>query len=256
MASNTSYCCPVMAWPMAPDDDGYQEKGQTLSLSDELIAYYVAPSAEPSTNNTKGIIFLPDVYGARTTRVKTICDFFANHGFSVIAPDCFRGERKDTQKGSLVNWLRKYPFIIVKDDLEKSCSYLKNQGIASIGAVGFCWGAWALTKASAEGNQDLKCGVGIHPSIKIESWVFEGDEESLARSIQMPILLLPAGNDLDNVKPGGSIVSILEEKGGDCKEFPEMIHGWVTRGDYSREEIKRDGYQALNDALEFFNKFI
>ena len=249
-------CCPANSWPMAPDDDNYQEKGQSLSMSDDLVTYFVAPSAETIKRSRKGIIVLPDVYGARTTRIRIICDYFAEQGYYAIAPDCFRGERKDKQKGSIVSWLRKFPIDIVKSDIETTCSQLKSYGVSSIGVIGFCWGAWALTKASAIGISDLKCGVGIHPSIKIESWIFEGEEETLVNDVTMPILLLPAGNDVDNVKSHGSIVSILKKKGGSCKEFPEMIHGWVTRGNYEDLSVRRDAYQALNDALEFFGNIL
>jgi len=47
-------------------------------------------------------------------------------------------------------------------------------------------------------------------------------------AFQMPVLLLPAGDDPDNVKPGGEVASLVEGKGGASVVFPEMKHGWYT----------------------------
>jgi len=70
--------------------------------------------------------------------------------------------------------------------------------------------------------------------------------------------LLAAGNDVPDVKPGGKIPEILSGKkfGGKCVflEFPEMQHGWVTRGDTGVEEVKRDVERALEVAILFFER--
>ena len=44
--------------------------------------------------------------------------------------------------------------------------------------------------------------------------------------LQMPVLLMPAGDDPDNVKPGGDVASLVEGKGGASVVFPDMKHGW------------------------------
>merc|ERR1712151_1010785 len=109
-------------------------------------------------------------------------------------------------------------------------SWLKEKGVTSVGALGHCWGVWALSKAAAS-EVPLKCGVGPHPSTKVESLAFGGDEKAMLSQVRMPLLLLPAGNDGATYKPGGEIANILASYGGSTHDYPDMAHGWTTRGD-------------------------
>ena len=152
--SSSSGCCPPISWPDAPDDGVYTAKGEMVSLDGNLKAYFVGPNNVvddgveiPVANHyNNGIIFLSDVYGPNTSRSKGICDYFAAQRYFVLAPDCFRGETKRNQKGSFVKWLKKFSFHdVVKPDFLNSCEFLKAKGVnGSIGAIGFCWGAWAF----------------------------------------------------------------------------------------------------------------
>ena len=38
--------------------------------------------------------------------------------------------------------------------------------------------------------------------------------------------------------------------------FPDMKHGWVTRGDMSDPKVERDVQKGLNLALSFFTKYM
>ena len=38
--------------------------------------------------------------------------------------------------------------------------------------------------------------------------------------------------------------------------FPDMKHGWTTRGDMSDPKVDRDVKKALNLALSFFTKYM
>jgi hypothetical protein len=71
-----------------------------------------------------------------------------------------------------------------------------------------------------------------------------GVEAELTERVKCPAFLYPAGNDVPNIKQGGELVQILERKFGAEKtgtlEFPDMIHGWVVRGDLEDEKVKRD----------------
>jgi hypothetical protein len=62
-----------------------------------------------------------------------------------------------------------------------------------------------------------------------------GNEAELTKKVKCPAFLYPAGNDVPNIKAGGELVQILQDKFGSgqagTQEFPEMLHGWVVRGD-------------------------
>jgi len=39
-------------------------------------------------------------------------------------------------------------------------------------------------------------------------------------------------------------------------EFPDMLHGWVNRGDLSDPKVARDVRLAMDLATTFFRKFV
>ena len=114
-----------------------------------------------------------------------------------------------------------------------------------------------MTKASsalASASYPLKCGVGIHPSLQVESAVHGDDESAMIDSIRIPILFLTAGDDDDRLKPGGVYARAVEREGGRCVNFPEMRHGWTTRGDLGVPGVRRDAELALTLAVDFLGK--
>ena len=68
-------------------------------------------------------------------------------------------------------------------------------------------------------------------------------------------IIFPVGNDHANVKPGGLGAQILGDK-LEIIEFPEMAHGWTTRGDVSNAAVNRDVKKAVADAIDFFKKHV
>lgn len=195
-----------------------------------------------------------------------------------MALDCFRGETKDDHSDDFLDWTRRHPYIQtntehlanicvhpVGKDIECCFEFLSLKfGIDSsnVGAIGFCWGVWAMTKACAMGV-NFKCGVGFHPSLKFEDVAFGMDQLSLAKlaADRTPLLFCVAGNDLDNLKPpDGEVARIISSSskhnaGGSnqpqCVEFPDMMHGWVSRGDTSIERVREDAEKALQMASNF-----
>ena len=92
----------------------------------------------------------------------------------------------------------------------------------------------------------------------LEPWVFGGSVAKLAELVKKPVLLLSAGNDPDFVREGGEVINILKGKefGELCavKDFPELAHGWVNRGDISQSAVLEGVEAAIKDSLSFFAK--
>jgi len=201
----------------------------------------------------------------------------------IVAMDCFRGETKDKHLNDFVDWIRRHPFEDdqsikgenvmvhpVRKDIDLCFEFLSVQfGVDSsnVGAIGFCWGVWAMTKACAMGI-NFKCGVGFHPSLVIEDMAFEMDHRNIARlaAERMPLLLCVAGNDHDNLKPpDGEVARMISSSkhsndGAEgvgtkqqpkCVDFPDQKHGWVSRGDTSIEKVREDADKALKMSTEF-----
>ena len=68
---------------------------------------------------------------------------------------------------------------------------------------------------AGECKQILAIG-GMHPSLGIEQ-MFGGSQVELTKGVLCPVWLAPAGNDPVNVKEGGQVVKILQEKFGKDK---------------------------------------
>lgn len=183
-------------------------------------------------------------------RLKGICDTLAAEGYFVVMPDCHRGTTA-AGKPDFGAWVNTFSWEShIKADFEKIFAFLEGKGARSVGAIGFCWGAWAHCKASANGF-GLKCGVGPHPSTRLEG-MMGGSEAEMMAAVAMPVLLMPAGDDPANLKQGGELTALVEAKGGRSHEFPEMKHGWVSRGDVTDPAAKRDVEAALAEAVAFF----
>jgi len=98
----------------------------------------------------------------------------------------------------------------------------------------------------------LKCGVGCHPSTRLERLAFGRDELTMLEKCDMPVQLHCGGNDSDDVKPGGVISDAVVSSGGESFLYEDMLHGWVTRGDLSSSAINRDVSLAMERSFDFF----
>ena len=192
--------------------------------------------------------------------------------------DNFRGETADDHRDDFFEWTGRHPYVRgekedvhpVEEDVDACMDYLSRElGIvpSNVAAVGFCWGVWAATKACAMGTP-FRCVVGFHPSLRFED-MFGGDildmVERAAR--KAPLFYCVSGNDAEYLKPpeGEVAVAVLRsghEGSGDedvcprCVEFPEMVHGWVSRGDTSVKKVKEDAEMALTLASIFMRHWM
>lgn len=229
-------------------------------------------SGKPSSS---AVIVLPEVFGIASGRLKNIADQLAAHGWYAILPkvqpnpnagegwegDGFGTPFNELSFENLLTWLATdLPWPTVKPRLEKVIDYAKSTGATKIGAIGFCWGSWAIFKASAEWPGAFTCGVHCHPSVRLEEALFKESQNDLAERVSCPMAMFAAGNDPDNCKPGGDFQNIFNKKewGKDCVfvDFPDMEHGWVSRGDTNVENVKRDVEKALSLSFEFFKKLL
>ena len=236
MESTLPTCCPASSWPalLAPKD--YKPVGEVLPVG-ELEAYCVGKPGP------RAVVVIQEIYGW-DGRLKGICDTLAEQGYFVVMPDFHRGKTahgmSDAEK---MAWLAEMPFEgQLMSDVRAVLAWLQELAVERVAGVGFCWGGWVLCKASSFGLP-FQCGASAHPSTKIERSVFKGDEEALARAVKMPLLLLPAGNDPPELKEAGAVAQALQQ--GRSVEFPEMKHGWVTRGDLGEPAVQRDAELAM-----------
>ena len=253
MASES--CCPAGSWPGLTEDSARALAGSVSTTASGLAVYYVAPPAPSS----KGIVIAYDVHGFKGGRVKSVCDSIAAAGFHVVMPDVYGGGvdiddlggiGSDGGKALLVanNWTSLAP------KFAEACALLTSHGATSIGAAGFCWGAWACVHLSGDAASPVKAIASCHPSIRIGPWIHGEDEATLVGALSGPMLLCCAQNEPDNVKPGGALIELARSKFATSRSnvYPEMQHGWSIRGDAFIPAVARDVKLAIDELTAFF----
>jgi len=206
-----------------------------------------------------GVVVFYDIFGFDGGRVRTVCDQIGEAGFSVAMPDVFRGNPwMENRTDNRDEWLKLFPPQVILADFQAVVGYFQGKGISRLGAIGFCWGGFAVFLASSTGR--LLAGVNCHPSLAIGARLFNIPETQQAEAVQCPQALLPAGNDPASVKPGGDVNKVLDTKpfGNQCvyHVFPDMSHGFVLRGDMSQPAVERDVKIAMDMSIDFFKRHL
>jgi dienelactone hydrolase len=282
-------CCPTGSWPQLlrsreelNAENVPAPKGSILTIQteqgDDLPIYFCPPSTA-ITPSKGAILVLPDIYSVRVCssaqrsgdRIGSICDALADAGYAVALPSIFRDRPFDVaiqspddgdflkfdsfaQEGG-VDWFKSQNYDKVGPDVKACAAFLKEKSNGqAIGVLGFCYGTWLLSKASATGDVDFSCAVGCHPATILEQAVYGGNEVELMNNLKQPTKFLWAGNDSEQYIKDGACKKALEKTGGGVVEYADMLHGWVSRGDVSDEKVKMGVEKAINDIMDFFEE--
>lgn len=266
MASSSS-CCPSGSWPALTEDTQRTLNGKEHTIASGTNCYSVPPAAAASGKPKKrAVVVVYDIYGFSGGRIKSVCDQIAKEdGYHVIMPDLFGNNQSIDDHGGFgsddgMEFLRQHTMEKLLSTLDGVLDHLQTQvGVEKehISALGFCWGVWVVFGMS-KANM-ISAGAGCHPSLQIGEILFEPKQmvNDQAKNVTCPILLCPAGNDPDFVKENGSVQTIItKDKGLTCDicHFPDMVHGWVPRGDASDEKVARDVKAAISEVTSFFSK--
>ena len=223
------------------DNSDYQERGEVVDLGG-LDIYVVG-------NGRKCIIWNYDIYGFDSGRSRQLCDEFAAEGFTVIMPDYYRGTSYGTAGWTTAE--DKAVWSNLRQDWEgKIHPYaVESKGAESFGTIGTCWGSYMTIRLSS--YPMVVAGVSMHPAHSEIMAKLGEDEEEIMRRVGNKQLMMPSMNDSSHVKPGGLAERILGDR-VEILKFPEMMHGWTTRGRLEDEKVNRDVRKAVNKAIQFF----
>ncbi|ETN08411.1 hypothetical protein PPTG_12209 [Phytophthora nicotianae INRA-310] len=207
-----------------------------------------------------GLIAIPDIFGPNSGRIKQDAEAMAKLGYTVVLVDAADGDYPVTLDGvDIPAWLKRNSFEkVAAAHVANAIAYLQEEiGVESICSYGYCWGAYVGAKQSAMETPSIKGHVSFHPSWNVEQLVNgEGAVEKMTESIRVPQLLCAAGNDPPLVSEGGVVEKILKANPAIAKQsnvvnFPDMIHGWVSRGDIDNPATKEAVKKAWHLAREF-----
>jgi len=201
-------------------------------------------------NPDKLIVFSTDVFGEKFPNARTLADYYAEAGFTVIIPDQFNGhpftkEQMDAPGGMnnlFTEWFPKHP-----QTAEKLITVLKavtKEGkYKSVQAVGFCYGAPQVINLLSAGL--AKAGAVCHPTrLTVD----------LASSFNSPILFNCAEKDgAFTPELRAQWQKTLKERGVDAKfiDYPGTEHGFCVRTDGS-EALEKAKKKAAENTRDFF----
>jgi len=234
------------AWPKNTENPDYVEKGEIVKIGDmEMYVVGEGPNA---------IIWNYDVFGFDAGRTREYCDLFAEHGFLVVLPDYFRGDRfPDEGLADMGKFMCKYTdWENLKFDIdEKVIPFLRNRGATKFGTIGTCFGGYPIIRLAS--YPQCQFSIGFHAShFPMMKFTTGEDYISIFHEVTNDVLLLNSVSEPEENSEGGLLDNILTENGYkfEAKDY-DQLHGWVVRGDLNDPEVKIDVENAVMRALQF-----
>jgi dienelactone hydrolase len=231
----------------------YVPKGEDVKLGD-LPAYVVG-------RGEIGIIVAQEIFGINQGRLKQNCDMLADAGFVAVIADYHRGVNFDTlgkDWSRIPEFANRATWPKIQADVDTHLiPLLKSRGATKFGAWGFCWGSWLVLHLAATGK--LAAGAYCHPSHTKLAHYYHEVSNDLVTASKCPILCYAAGDDGDDVKPGGNDEKLLASKPfadkNEFKAWPDVKHGFVSRLPLEGS-TGRDYPLAVKGVIEFFKRTI
>lgn len=249
----------------------YSEGGHIEKVG-ELDVYVVG-------EGSKCIIWCHDLGGfTGKDRTRQLADKIASAGYLVIIPDFFRGEEVEITPPQ--NVMQPSGERILKTCLDKAwlssvsnwCDRLRDDwvesllpwardhlGVKAFGALGTGWGSYMATRISSY-STDVVCGVVLEPSTTEVVAATGEDLYEILEEVACPQLVITAVDDSVNDKVDGLAwrvwKSMAWSKKSEFKEFKDVNHGFLLRGDRAVEAVAVNARITLNMTRDFFDKHL
>jgi len=237
--------------PIAPIEGGAVDH-RDLELESDDGNRFAAFAALPEEPTDARVVILPDVRGLYRF-YEELALRFAERGLAAIAFDYFgrtAGVRKRGDDFDHPKHMQLGTPDHVQTDLRAAIAWLREQGVASIFTVGFCFGGRNSWLAAASGH-DLKGAVGFYGST-----VSRDAPGPTARAAEMkaPILALQAGADKNiTAEHNAEFDEALATAGieHEVVTYPGAPHSFFDR---SQEEFADASADAWDRTLEFIER--
>ena len=255
MASENTFapcCLKGFAWDGTPS--GHEG---TLSKNPTYIT---------GTNPDAAVLYVHDALGWDFTNARLLADHFAREAnVTVYVPDFFGGEVLDKtlilqgrfEELDMVGFISRNNREIREPEIFACATALREKGYKKIGAIGYCFGGWAVARLAASPPL-VDAIVCAHPS-----WVTKDDIDAISVPVQFlspeidgqfsPELKLYAFQKLILGKPVGK-----DGKGIPVEwvHFPDIQHGCLTRGDGSVEGEREAVIRGKNAAVSWWRQWL
>ncbi|KAF9358016.1 hypothetical protein BGX26_002656 [Mortierella sp. AD094] len=204
-----------------------------------------------------GIIGVYDVLGFHPTTYQFYDRLATAHGgFQVSVPHWFKTGSVPMEslgnRPALIAWLAEhgsYSASHLDELILAAIEDLRADGCESFVIYGQCWGTLIAMQAAADEKLPILAAGGPHPSMM---------SEELISKVRVPIILLPAVDDMDMVP---LVEAVNKEKKFAVESFhhrfDNMRHGFTGgRGDWSDPENFKAGMEAIHMLADFTEKVV
>ncbi|EAU90115.1 dienelactone hydrolase [Coprinopsis cinerea okayama7 len=240
MSSNTGFCADCVK--------GVRHEGTPTGKWETIggVQSYVA-TPEGDYPKDKVILYLADVFGPQLPNAQTVIPDYLN-GDPIPADGLNPGSTFD-----LMKWLASHGKEQTRPPLDKVINALKEQGVKTFGAVGYCFGGRYVFDLAFENI--ISVAVANHPTFVQAP---EDIEKYLTLS-KAPLLINSCEFDERFPIEAQAITdSIL----GDGKFAPGYkrtywegcTHGFAVRGDLSNPKVKAGKEGAFDAAVKWFKE--
>ncbi|KAL1682888.1 Alpha/Beta hydrolase protein [Schizophyllum commune] len=220
---------------------------------------YVA-TPEVDYPKDKVLLLLTDIYGLPLVNNQLLADDYAANGFKTVIPDYLNGDAAPpdaltpTSNWNIQEWFPNHGADKTRPTLDKVIAGLKEQGVTTFGAVGYCFGARYVFDLAFDGV--IKSAAVAHPSLL----QVPADIERYAKT-NVPLLIESC--EVDSMFPP-ELQAKTDEILGDGKFAPGYKrdywagchHGFAVRGDQSNPAIKAGKEGAFKNMVEWTAKHL
>ncbi|KIW09068.1 uncharacterized protein PV09_00017 [Verruconis gallopava] len=244
--SVSSCCLNTFQWDGVPT-------GRVGSLANNQ-AYIVGE------NPTAAILLIHDLLGWTFPNLRLLADHYANEiGVTVYLPDFFGGEslpfepilNERWQEIDVASFVAKNSREIREPEIFECARELREK-YAKIGAIGFCYGGWAVFRLGAATHAPplVDCISTGHPT-----WLTKEDIDNVAVPVQ---LLAPEHDPVFTLELKQHAFQTIIKKSimFDYQHFPGVHHGCLTRGFEEKDGEREALVQAKSAAVNWFTRFL
>ncbi|KAK3138838.1 hypothetical protein QOZ80_5AG0374040 [Eleusine coracana subsp. coracana] len=221
-------------------------EGKVIDSFGGLKAYVVG-----SDDCKAAVVLVSDVYGFEAPNLRKIADKVSSSGYFVVVPDFLHGDPympgKTDRSLPVSVWVASHDPIKAFEEAKPVIAALKDKGICTVGAAGYCLGAKIVVELAK--SREIHAAVLLHPTFVTVDDIKE---------VKCPISIL--GAEIDKYSPPELMEQfkiVLSANYGVShfvKIFPGVRHGWSVRyRDHDAAALK-SAEEAMTDMMDWFHK--
>lgn len=234
---------------------GFKWDAQPTGTESKLgeLDTYIAGSSQSAA-----VLIVADIFGWTLPNIRIIADHFAKEAnATVYIPDFFDGEivkpelledPEQRKNFSIPEFIGRNNKEIRWPSILASAKALKAQ-YPKVGAIGYCYGAWAVFKLGADTSL-IDCASVAHPSLL---------EKSEIDGLKVPTQILAPEHDhafTPELKEYSNKVIPTLNVPYEYVYFPGVRHGFAARGNEKDETQRVALERAKRSAVNWFNEWL